>query len=292
MKIGFSLANNQGIEDIQALLQMAVHAEELGFESVWASDHVFNAGHVFERIGDKPYYEPLTVLSYVAATTKKVLLGTSVLVLPYHNPINLAKTSATLDVMSGGRLVLGVGVGAVENEMEAMGSPFAERGAITDESIAIMKELWTQQDPSFQGRFHSFSGMKFSPKPVQKPHIPLIIGGSSRVAIRRAARAGNGWHPTALPPEELSEGIRYLGRQAEAAGRDPSEIPVSVSAPIGAGRAGRYSLGTDPGEILEKARIYQDLGVERLVVSTPNSRNGEKTARVMEMLAREVLPQL
>ena len=89
MEIGFSLANNQGIEDIQALLQMAVRAEELGFESVWASDHVFNAGHVFERIGDKPYYEPLAVLSYVAATTKKVLLGTSVLVLPYNNPINL-----------------------------------------------------------------------------------------------------------------------------------------------------------------------------------------------------------
>ena len=193
MKVGFSLANNQGIEDIQALLRMAVRAEELGFESVWASDHVFNAGHVFERIGDKPYYEPLAVLSYVAATTKKVLLGTSVLVLPYHNPINLAKTAATLDVMSGGRLVLGVGVGAVENEMEAMGSPFAERGAITDESIAIMKELWTQQDPSFQGRFHSFSGMKFSPKPVQKPHIPLVIGGSSRVAIRRAASRGTSW---------------------------------------------------------------------------------------------------
>ena len=271
---------------------MAVRAEKLGFESVWASDHVFNAGHVFERIGDKPYYEPLTVLSYVAATTKKVLLGTSVLVLPYHNPINLAKTAATLDVMSGGRLVLGVGVGAVENEMEAMGSPFAERGAITDESIAIMKELWTQQDPSFQGRFHSFSGMKFSPKPVQKPHIPLVIGGSSRGAIRRAARSGNGWHPTALPPEELSEGIRYLGRQAEAAGRDPSEIPVSVSAPLGAGRAGRYSLGTEPGEILEKARTYQELGVGRLVVSTPNTRSVEETAHAMEMLAREVLPQL
>jgi len=176
--------------------------------------------------------------------------------------------------------------------MEAMGSPFAERGAITDESIAIMKELWTQQDPSFQGRFHSFSGMKFSPKPTQKPHIPLVIGGSSRVAIRRAARAGNGWHPTALPPEELSEGIRYLARQAEAAGRDPSEIPVSVSAPLGAGRAGRYSLGTEPGEILEKARTYQELGVARLVVSTPNTRSVEETAHAMEMLAREVLPQL
>ena len=132
MKFGFSLANNQGIEDVQDILRLAARAEELGFDSVWASDHVFNSGHVLQRIGDKPYYEPMTILSYVAATTKSVLLGTSVLVLPNHNPINLAKTAATLDVMSGGRLVLGVGVGAVENEMEAMGSPFAERGAISD----------------------------------------------------------------------------------------------------------------------------------------------------------------
>ena len=173
-----------------------------------------------------------------------------------------------------------------------MGSPVSGRVAITDESIEIMKELWTQQDPRFQGRFHSFSGMKFSPKPVQKPHIPLIIGGSSRVAIRRAARSGNGWHPTALPPEELSEGMRYLGRQAEAAGRDPSEIPVSVSAPLGAGRAGRYSLGTEPGELLEKARTYQELGGNRLVISTPNTRDGKETSQAMEMLARDGLHQL
>ena len=289
MKIGFSLSNNQGFEDVQSVVQLATRAEELGFDSVWASDHVFNTGHVLARIGNRPYYEPLTILSYVAATTKSILLGTSVLVLPYHNPINLAKTAATLDVLSGGRLVLGVGVGAIENEMEAMGSPFAERGAVTDEAIAIMKELWTQEDPEFQGRFHSFSGMKFSPKPLQKPHIPFLIGGASRAAIRRAARVGNGWHPTALPTEELSQGMRYLKEQAEAAGRDPSEIRVSVSAPMGNAREGRFSLGTEPGEILQKIRAYQGLGVDRMVISS-NTRDARDLVPTMEMLAREVLP--
>ena len=207
MKIGYSLSNNQGMEDVQGVINLAVRAEELGFDSVWASEHVFNVSYVYDRIGDKPYYEPLTVLAYVAATTKTIGLGTSVLVLPYHNPIRLAKVAATLDVLSGGRLMLGVGVGVIEEELEAMGSPYAERGAITDEAIAIMKELWTKEDPSFQGKYHSFSGMKFTPKPVQKPHIPIIVGGTSRAAIRRAARTGTGWHPTALSPEVLAQGM-------------------------------------------------------------------------------------
>ena len=146
MKIGFSLSNNQGIEDVREVLDLATRAEELGFDSVWASEHIFNVSYVQERIGNRPYYEPLTILSYVAATTNTIGLGTSVLVLPYHNPIRLAKTAATLDVVSGGRLTLGVGVGVIEEELAAMGSPFSERGAITDETIAIMKELWTKEE--------------------------------------------------------------------------------------------------------------------------------------------------
>ena len=292
MKIGFSLSNNQGIEDVQEILRLATRAEELGFDSVWVSDHVFNVSYVQERIGNRPYYEPLTILSYVAATTQTIGLGTSVLVLPYHNPIRLAKTAATLDVLSGGRLVLGVGVGVIEQELDAMGSPYVERGAITDESIAIMKELWTQENPSYQGRFHSFSGMQFSPKPAQKPHIPLLIGGTSRAAIRRAARVGNGWHPTALEPESLSQGIRYLRERAQSEGRDPDEIPVSVSAPLGeAAQEGRYSMGADPAEILHKAQVYESLGVGRLVISS-NTRDGTKLLPTLEMLAERVLPAL
>lgn len=290
MKIGYSLSNNQGMEDVQGVVDLAVRCEELGFDSVWASEHVFNVSYVYDRIGDKPYYEPLTVLSYVAARTTSIGLGTSVLVLPYHNPIRLAKVAATLDVLSGGRVMLGVGVGVIEEELEAMGSPYAERGAISDETIAIMKELWTKEDPSFHGKYHRFSGMKFTPKPVQKPHIPIIIGGTSKAAIRRAARTGTAWHPTALSPEVLAQGMEYLQEQAAAAGRDPSEIEVSVSAAMGnTHNHNRYSLGEDPEEVLERSRKYQEMGVARLVVS-PNTRDQTQLRPIMEMLAEVVLP--
>jgi probable F420-dependent oxidoreductase len=289
MKFGFSLSNNQGIEDVQAIFRLATRAEELGFDSVWASDHVFNVSYVYERLGNRPYYDPLSILSYVAAITENLVLGTSVLVLPYHNPMRLAKAAATLDVMSGGRLALGVGVGVIEQELNALGSPFPQRGAITNESIAIMKELWTQDDPSFQGEFYSFSGMKFSPKPVQKPHIPLLIGGTSRAAIRRAARMGNGWHPTAMPPEELSENIQYLRRQTQAAGRDDSEVPVSISVPMQGGRAGRFALGTDPEEIGPKVEAFAGLGVERMVIS-PYSDDPQEMLAAAEMIGQHVIP--
>ncbi len=295
MKIGICLPNNWGVEDVQSIFGIATRAEELGFDSVWVSEHVFNVSYVFDRIGTKPYYDPMTILSYVAAITKRVRLGTSVLVLPYHNPVRLAKTAATLDVMSGGRLTLGVGVGVIEQELDAMNSPFVERGAISDETIAIMKELWTKEDPAYEGRYHRFSGMKFTPKPAQKPHIPLLIGGISDAAIRRAVRVGNGWHSTTISPEELSGRLRYLSERAERAGKDVSEIPVSVRLDIGTPRSARstaassYSLGTDPGEILQNARAFQVLGVDEIVVS-PTTGDAEEILAALEMLARDVAP--
>ena len=268
MRIGFSLHNNQGIEDVQALVDLAVRAEALGFDSVWAHDHVFNVGHVRERIGGRPYYEPLTLLSYVAARTSRVRLGTSVLVLPYHNPIRLAKVAATLDVLSGGRLILGVGVGAIEQEMEAMGTPFKERGRFSDEAIAAMRALWTQAEPRFDGAFSRFAGMPFSPKPVQKPSIPIVIGGVSPAAIRRAARMGDGWQPLGLSPEALGAGLTTLREAARAHGRDAAQIPVSLALSLGTGRAGRATLGTEPAEIARTAKAYADAGLDALLVST------------------------
>jgi probable F420-dependent oxidoreductase len=289
MQIGISLQNNQGVEDVQSIIQLARRAEELGFASVWVHDHVFNAAHVFRRIGRKPYYEPLTLLSYVAACTQRVGLGTSVLVLPYHNPLRLAKTAATLDVLSGGRLILGVGVGGVPQESEALGSPYAERGAITDEAIAIMQELWTKEDPSFAGKYYRFSGMPFSPKPLQQPHIPILIGGNSRAAIRRAVRLGNGWHPFAISLETLREGIHSLREHAQQSGRDVTEIPVSFSIPLGHPTARGDALGTDSKEIVEKIQAFANLGVQTLVI-TGNTGNIAETLPALDMLAREVLP--
>ena len=296
MRIGITLPNNWGVEEVQSIFRLAVRAEELGFDSVWVSEHIFNVSYVLDRLGSRPYYEPLTILSYVAAITRRVRLGTSVLVLPYHNPINLAKAAATLDVMSGGRLMLGVGVGVIEQEFEAIGSLYAERGAITDEAIAAMKALWTQEEPSFQGKYHSFSGMKFSPKPLQKPYVPLLVGGVSRIAIRRAVAMGNGWHPSTLSPEELGEGMRYLREKAKSAGRDVSELPVSIRLDMG-GRLtttspatpSGYSLGSDPEEIIRDIKVFESLGVVEIVVSPPTG-DTEQILGVMAMMSRDVIP--
>ena len=289
MNIGFSLSNNQGLTDVRDVVSVAARAEELGYDSVWASDHVFNVSYVYERIGSRPYYDPLTILAFAAAQTERVTLGTSVLVLPYHNPMRLAKQAATLDQLSGGRLALGVGVGVIDTELEAMGVPFAERGAYSDESIAIMKTLWQDDDPRHDGRFFQFSGMTFSPRPVRAEGIPLLIGGTSRAAIRRAARHGDGWHPTAMPPEDLAQGIRYLHEQAESAGRDPAAIPVSVSVPLQGGRPGRFTLGTEPAEMRANAQALADVGVSRMVVS-PYSGDPAEVFPAMETIAAEVMP--
>jgi probable F420-dependent oxidoreductase len=285
MRIGFSLHNNQGIEDAQALVELAVRAEALGFDSVWAHDHVFNVGHVRERIGGRPYYEPLTLLAYVAARTSRVRLGTSVLVLPYHNPVRLAKTAATLDVLSGGRLVLGIGVGAIEQEMEAMGTPFKERGRFSDEAIAVMRTLWTEAEPRFDGVYSRFAGMPFSPKPVQKPSIPLVVGGVSPAAIRRAARVGDGWQPLGLSPAKLREGMTALRAEARAQGRDAAAIPVSLALTLGEARPGRASLGTTPAEIARTAQAYADAGLDALLVSTVTSDAAQARASLETVAA-------
>jgi probable F420-dependent oxidoreductase len=286
MRIGTSLLNNWGIEDPDAVVALGVRAEELGFDSVWTHDHVFNVGHVLDRIGGRPYYEPLTVLSFVAARTRRVKLGTSVLVLPYHNPIRLAKTVATLDVMSGGRVILGVGVGAIEAEMEAMGTAFKTRGPYTDEAIAVMRTLWRDEDPRFDGRFSRFAGMKFAPKPGRE--IPIVIGGVSRAAIRRAARTGDGWQPIGLAPDALRDGITALHEDANAAGRDPAAIPVSITLSLAASRPGRQALGTEASEIAATAKAYAGLGVDTLVVSG-NTSDAREARASMETVARALL---
>jgi probable F420-dependent oxidoreductase len=290
MKIGVSLLNNWGIADAHALVDLAVRAEALGVDSVWVHDHVFNVAHVLERIGDRPYYEPLTLLSFVAARTERVRLGTSVLVLPYHNAIRLAKTAATLDVLSRGRLILGVGVGAVEQEMVAMGTPFKERGAFTDEAMAAMRALWTQERPTFHGRYSQFAGMPFSPKPLQTPSIPLVVGGVSRAAIRRAARHGDGWQPLGLSPDALAQGIAQLGEEARACGRDPAQIPVSLALSIAPSTPRRHALGATAAEIARSARAFAGLGLDTLVISAATSDAREARA-ALEMVG-EVLPEL
>ena len=298
MKFGVTVPNNWGIENVKEALSFGPLAEELGYDSVWVMDHLFNNGYIRERLDDKPYYHPLATLSYLAATTERVLLGTSVLVLPYHNPVELAKYTATLDHMSDGRVTLGVGVGAMTEEFAALGIPMSERGALTNECIRVMKELWTNQAPSYHSSRWNFDDLRFSPKPVQQPHIPLWIGGASPGALRRAARLGDGWHPSGLTPEEYAVRRQQVRELAERAGRDPDSLTMSarveVEATGGPSSDRAANRARISGNDLEQAAItiaaYRDAGVEHLVLALNTGEVG-RIRSLMEDLASQALPQ-
>lgn len=297
MKFGVTVPNNWGVEDPQQVLEVGRRAEELGYDSVWVMDHLFNTGYVRERLEDRPFYHPLTTLSHLSALTNRVALGTSVLVLPYHNPVELAKYAASLDQMSGGRVILGVGAGAMTEEFQALGISMGQRGSLTNESIAIMKELWANSNPSYHSRRWDFSELYFSPKPRQQPHIPIWIGGSSPGALRRAARVGDGWHPSGLSAEEFRLGRQEIRDQAMEAGRDPDSLAWSVRVdvevtpgPSSARAANRSRLAGDPQQIVAAVSAYQQAGAEHVVLAL-NSGDVPRLLSLMEDIAEKVLPR-
>jgi probable F420-dependent oxidoreductase len=182
-------------------------------------------------------------MAFVAAKTSRLRLVSSVMIVPYRNPVLTAKALATIDVLSKGRVTVGVGVGWMREEFEALGAPdFDRRGAVTDEYLRIFKTLWTESPASFAGRFYRFDALRCQPQPVQKPHPPIWVGGHSKPALRRAAQLGDGWHPVGanpavpLPPAELRALLDELYRLAEAHGRDPKSLTISYKAPV-------YDLG-------------------------------------------------
>ena len=293
MRFGFIIPNNWGLENPDVVIDAAIRAERLGFNSVWVNHHVVHAGYILERLDDRPYYDALTTLSYVGALTKRVRLGTSVLVLPYLNPLVLVKTLATLDMLSGGRITVGMGVGDLRRESDSVGSDFARRGAYADEGIEIMKALWTQEAPHYEGTFYQFSGIKFSPKPLQRPHPPIWIGGQSRGAIRRAARLGDGWHPAGLSPAELAQRLEYLTTQLDLAGRALSGITLSVRTELDVlpsaqlGREG--SMIGPPDSLLSTIEVYSDAGVREMVFAV-STGDVDRIHRVMDAFAEKVMP--
>ena len=297
MKIGVTIPNNWGVQDPQQVLEFGPLAENLGFDSIWVMDHLFNTGYIRERLEDRPYYHPMSTLSYLAATTSKVILGTSVLVLPYHNPVELAKYVATLDQISGGRVTLGVGVGAMTEEFDALGISMRNRGSLTNECIDMMKELWSSNLPKYQSNRWDFSDLYFSPKPLQKS-IPIWVGGSSPGAIRRTALRGDGWHPTGLSAEDYALTKRQIIDIATAAGRDSSKmewstrVEVEVHGKPSSERAS--SRSTLPGDHLDIVtagiKSYEEAGVKHIVLAL-NSGDVDALKRLMETIASEVIPE-
>lgn len=289
MKFGVALPHYLEQASAARIQRVARAAEELGFDSVWVSDHVVYPD-VPELAWANTFFEPLAVLSHVAAITQRVQLGTSVLVAPHRNPIVAAKTLATIDVLSGGRLLPCFGTGGIRGEFEALGLKWEERGPMTDEYIKIMRELWGPQPASYQGRFVSFTRMKCSPKPLQSP-LPVWVGGNTRRAIRRAVELGDGWHPIRKPPEVLEQDMDYMKSLAARMGRSTlPELSLRLSLRIldRPGGEGRRPLHGNLDEITLDLHKYAHLGVSHLVLDLladiPNM------AQTMERFVREIRP--
>ena len=315
MKYGFALSGRGPLAEPDALAAIARRGDELGFEWILTGDHIvvpnsIDSTYPYTEGGDFPgsasgvAMEQLTVLSFLAGQTQRIKLVTSVLIVPHRNPLVAAKALSTLDVLSKGRLVVGVGAGWMREEFEALElPPFEERGAVTDEYIRAYKELWTSDNPTFEGKYCRFSDITFLPKPVQQPHPPIWVGGESRAAIRRAGQQGDAWYPISSnpqfpleEPEQLAVGMRRLAIQAERAGRDPSEVEVIF-------RTHHYRLERDGNsgeraafsgsveQIVADIRQYEEMGVSGLVVDLGRiSRSVEDVLGHLEDLATRVAP--
>jgi probable F420-dependent oxidoreductase len=289
MKIGFSVMSwgfrPEGLVDIVRL------AEDLGYESVWLGEHVifpleFHFPHSPEGVppfrAEGPSPDPLVLLSYVAAATTRIRLGTLIFILPLWNPLFAARSALTVDVLSKGRLTLGVGLGYVDGEFAMAGVDFRSRGRRAEESVQVLKALWTQEQPEFHGRFFDFGPVKYQPKPVQRPHPPIIFGGESEAALSRAARLGDGWCGSAHTAEDAAPLIERLRALRMAAGRKNEPFEITVAAVPWP----RPGAAVD----VDGIRRYQEVGVDRLIVS-PWPHVKEATEG-LERYAREVLAKL
>lgn len=317
MKYGFTVPNRGHLATPEALVCLAQRGEELGFDSIQTGDHIVVPNSIaspypYSEGGEFPggelgeSMEQLTLLSFLAGQTTRIRLATSVIIVPHRSPLVAAKILATLDVLSKGRVIVGVGAGWMKEEFDALGlPPFEERGAVTDEYIHAYKELWTNDSPAFDGKYCRFSDLSSLPHPVQKPHPPIWVGGESPRALRRTAELGDGWYPIgsnpAFPmgtPEQLSDGIRRLGIRTRRAGRDPAEIQVIYRTPhyrldTTDAPAGRAPFTGSASQIAADIRSYSEMGVGYLVLDfTRNARNVDESIDYMEAFMSTVLPEV
>lgn len=297
MKIGIALPNHWGVDDPNEIVDLAVHAEKRGFASVWTGEHLVNVTYVRERIGERPYHHCLALLSAIAARTSRIALGTSILVVPFHHPLDLAKYVATLDQISRGRVILGVGVGNIREEFEALGVPWEKRGAITDEAIDVLREVWTQMEANHVGALWNFRNVHTSPKPFGGRRLPIWVGGHSAAALKRTIRAGDGWHPTGISSQDLREEVAVMRKMAVEAGRDAGALEVCMRFHIALDdiesteSAMRATVqGYDAARVLEVANEFAEAGATHLIFALNASDRDVLTATV-DALAKDVLPR-
>jgi probable F420-dependent oxidoreductase len=270
MKFGLFSMNMGACSYPETAARVARAAEAVGFESLWAGEHVVLPDPQVPPSpmapGDRSL-DPIVALTYVAAHTRTVRLGTGIIILPQRNPLVLAKELASLDVLSGGRLIFGIGAGYLEPEFRALGAPFEHRGPVTVEYLRAMNAIWSEQKPEFRGRFVSYSGVQAHPQPLQQPHPTIVMGGHSPMAYRRAVELANGWYGFALDVEATAKALEGLRHAAERYERPTGlgELEISVTP------RGRMDA--------EAARRFADLGVHRLILLPPRGADAPALER-------------
>jgi probable F420-dependent oxidoreductase len=279
MKFGLMFANIGPFSQPEGLTHLAQAAENCGIESLWTVEHVavpvgYESRYPYSEDGkmpgpeNAPIPDPLVWLSYAAAVTKKIKLATGILILPQRSPIYTAKEFATLDWLSGGRIDFGIGVGWCKEEVLACGYSWEDRGARCDEFLEVMKRLWTEPVASFEGQHFNLSKCRMDPKPIQNPHIPIIVGGHSKRAFRRAAEFGNGWYGFGINPEQTAAVLKDLDAALERAGRSRDDFEIVITPNV-----------ADADAI----RAFQDVGVDRLVMHLGSQRPEKVAARLNEL---------
>jgi len=306
LRFGVALPNYGPLASADNLVRLARRAEELGVDSVWVADHLVAplgvaSVYPFDPSPDpKPgdmgviehFYEPLATLGFLAGATRRVRLGVSVYVMPYRNPVVTAKTVATLDALSGGRVVFGVGVGWLREEFAALGQDARHRGRVTDEYLEVCRRLWRDEVAEFRGRHYVLPPVRTGPKPAQRPWPPLWIGGNSDAARRRAVALGDGLHLIDLTPDETRPCVDALRADLRAAGRDPATCTVSMRKGIlvrDADRDGDRPLYGTPEKIRRDLDAYADAGVEYVVSNLRRAKSIDALEHALDAAADAVL---
>jgi probable F420-dependent oxidoreductase len=290
MRFGVALPQAGPFVDPDIQRRLAAELEGMGYDSLWVSDHVIvPAG---ERYIPEVIHEPLALLSWLAAATTQVTLGVSVLILPYRDPVFTAKFLSSVDVLSGGRLVLGVGAGWLEAEFQALSADYARRGPVTDEYVRVLRNLWETETSTFDGPTKHYRDMRMFPKAAasRTGTIPIVVGGNQAPSIRRAAELGDGWHPINQSPSQLATGIGAYRTACERYGRTPGTVVLRHMPGGRTPPAGGYPLSGSAEEQAADVRAYAHIGVDELLLSLP-ARTGDDLLDQLGTFMTEVVPR-
>jgi len=308
MKIGVFLPVSGRAASRKTLMQAAQQAEALGYDSVWAADRLvmpwkidttypYSKEATFIVPPDRPFFDTLTCLAFLAGCTETIQLGMSVMVLPYRHPLHWAKIATTIDQLSTGRLIMGVGVGWMEEEFAAMNAPFKERGKVSDEQLNLLKQLWTEEHISFQGNYYRVNDIAFSPKPYQKPRVPIWVGGEGEYAQRRAGRYGDAWFPyfVKTTPERLAAGFENVRAAAKKAERNPDTVELACCLPIEITTSAEpqitdYLKGSIE-QVTDRLKQFIDIGVIHIGLQFMIPHYPERQEQI-ERFGKEALPSL